>query len=323
MPAKVWAALSRWESLTMKTTSGWLLAMLACAVLSTVCRAEALPDASAARAADDATALIRQLDASEFSERQEASRKLSEAGRTVFPDVEKAAEAGTREVATRAVEILRTHFQGGDEATKQAAKASLERLAASGNSSAAQRAAEALNPQPEQTLPTNLNGLNPAFVPLMQRQAALRLQIGARAAIPLNGGRRTSVRSINGRREIEVQDGDKITKVKDAAGGGLEAEITEKVNGKETTRKIQAKDLDDLKKQDADAAQVYERYAPRPVTPETIKRQIESLDQLLERMKAQVPNNPNVQRSVDSLERTKQQYEQRLKDAEKAAEAKP
>jgi hypothetical protein len=225
-------------------------------------------------------------------------------------------------VATRAVEILRNHFQGGDEATKQAAKASLERLAASGNSSAAQRAAEALNPQPEQTLPANLNGLNPAFVPLIQqRQAALRLQFGARAAIPLNGGRRTSVRSINGRREIEVQDGDKITKVKDAAGGGLEAEITEKVNGKETTRKIQAKDLDDLKKQDADAAQVYERYAPRPVTPESIKRQIESLDQMLERIKAQVPNNPNMQRSVDSLERLKQLQEQQLKDAEKAAEA--
>ncbi len=302
----------------MKTTLRWLLAVVGSMAIATAGHGEALPDggSSAKAAAESAVQLIEQLDAAQFSQRQEASRKLSEAGRAAFPDVEKAAEGGTREVATRAVEILRSHFQGGDDETKQAAKASLERLAKSGNPSAAQRANEALHPQLEPSLPTNINRINPALLPLMQ-QRAIQLQWGA-GQVP-GVVRRTSTRTINGQREIEVQDGDKITKVKDRAGGGIDAETTETVNGKQVTRKVEAKDLNDLKQKDADAAQIYERYSPRPATPETIKRQLDSLDRSLERFKAQLPGNPNMQRSIDSLQRTREQYEQRLKDAEKAA----
>jgi hypothetical protein len=275
-------------------------------------------------AAADIARLVDQLEAPEFSQRQEASRKLTEAGRRAFEEIEKAAQSGTREAAIRAIEILKNHFSGGDEQSREAAKAALERLAKSENAAAAQRANLALNPPAEpQGIP--INAFQPAMLPMMA-PARIQIQMG-------NVGnrvvRRTSVRTINGQREIEHQDGDKITKVKDVPGGGIEAETTEKVNGKDITRKVEAKDLDDLKKKDADAARIYEQYGTRaarpgvanPIlqNPDAIKRQLESIERVLERTKAQVPNNPAAQRSVDSLQRLKDQYEQRLKDAEKQA----
>src|SRR4051794_38082774 len=72
--------------------------------------------------------LIEQLDAPEFGERQEASRRLSEAGKSALPDVEKAVTAPSREVSGRALDILKLHFQRGDADLKQAAKESLSRL---------------------------------------------------------------------------------------------------------------------------------------------------------------------------------------------------
>jgi hypothetical protein len=326
----------------------WLLSIV-CVAAPILQAAETAPEGEFAATPANLSRILEQLDAPGFADRQEASRKLSEAGKAVFPEVEKAAEAGSREVATRAIDILRRHFSGGDLETKEAAKASLERLAKSGNPAAAQRAADALNPQPMPTLPQPaIGGINPALLPLMQ-QRGIQIQLGGIAA-GQNVVRRTSIRTINGLREIEVQNGDKITKVKDVAGGGIEAEVTEKVNGKETTRKIEAKDLDELKKKDADVAQVYETYnrigrgiqigampgapglpgaVPPPVpaarTPETIKRMIESLDQNIERYKAQLPNDPNAQRRIDSLERTKKRYQDMLpkEDAKPAEGAVP
>ena len=302
----------------MKTTRRWLLAVSCTLFLAGASRGDTLPEGASASAAEDAKQLIEQLDAPEFSERQEASRKLGESGRAVFPQIEKAAEAGTREVASRGIEILRSHFQGGDDETKQAAKASLERLAKSGNPAAAQRATEALTP-PQQNagvpIAGNFGVINPAILPLMQQ----RIQLGGIAAPGV--GRRTTMRSVNGKREVEQQEGDKVTKVRDGANGGIEAEITEKVNGKETTRKVEAKDLNDLKQKEPAAAEIYERYANRPTpgTPEALKKQLESLDRSMETYKARLPNDPNVQRSIDSLKRIREQIEQRLKDAEKAA----
>jgi hypothetical protein len=283
---------------------------------------EDLPVAAAGSPTDAGT-LLEQLDAPSFSQRQEASRKLSEAGKAVFPQLEQAAESGSREVAIRAIEILKRHFVGGDDQSKQAAQAALQRLGKSSNPSAAQRATEALNPQPGQGIP--VGAINPAMLPALQ-QAQIQLRLGA--ALPAPGVRRVTIRTINGKREIEQQEGEKITKVKDGAAGGIEAEITEKVNGKETSRKIEAKDLDDLKKKDAGAAQVYERYASRLAAPrvdraDTVKRQIESLDRTLEQLKAQLPNNPTVQRSIDSLERIRKTYADRLQPAEPATPAKP
>jgi hypothetical protein len=132
--------------------------------------------------------------------------------------------------------------------------------------------------------------------------------------------------------------------VKDVAGGGIEASVTDiQPNGKETTRKIEAKDLDDLKKKDADVAQIYETYSragrgipigiaippgglppgalPPGVLPggavpaaqaDALKRTIESIDRSIERYKARLPNDPTAQQRIDSLERTKKRYQDML-----------
>jgi hypothetical protein len=271
--------------------------------------AEALPAADGT----DASRLIEQLDAPGFAERQEASRKLSEAGKAVFPELEKAAESGSREVASRAVEVFKRHFEGGDDETKQAARGALERLAKSGNAPAAQQAISALNPQPLATIPQiNQNRINPALIPLIQ-QRGIQIQVGN---LGPNVVRRTRISNNNGLKEIEIQDGDKVTKIRDVAGG-IEAETTEKVNGKETTRKVEAKNLDELKQKDADAARIYEQYnrratpvpIPADIPAEMRQRQIESIDRSIERAKAQLPDNPAAQRMIDSLERLKQQIQ--------------
>jgi hypothetical protein len=304
-------------------SSWWLLASAWCFVCGTL----ALGDDVTV----DVKRLITQLDAPDFAERQEASRKLSEVGKSVFAELEKSAETGTREVATRAIEILRQHFAGGDDETRQSAKAALERLARSGNASAAQRAASALNPQPSATIAQQaVGGINPAMIPLIQ-QRGIQIQVGG--GLMPNVVQRTSIRNNNGIKEIEVQKGDKLTKVKDVAAGGIQVEIIEKINGQETTRKIDAKDLDDLKKKDADAAQIYERYsgigaraqagavpgtpAAAPVIPpDVLKRQIQSIDKVIERYKAQLPNDPNMQQRIASLERTRERYQAQLPKAE-------
>jgi hypothetical protein len=274
-----------------------------------LCTCQAADSLPVKEGAADVSRLIEQLDAPGFAERQAASRKLSEAGKVVFPDLEKAAESGSREVASRAVEVFRRHFEGGDDETKQAARGALERLAKSGNAPAAQGASDALNPQPLATIPQgNLNRINPVLMPLIQ-QRGIQIQMGRLAP---NVVRRTTIRNNNGQKEIEIQDGDKLTKVRDVAGG-IEAETTEKVNGRETTRKVEAKNLDDLKQKDADAARIYEQYnrraLPAAIPAEMRQRQIESLDRSIERAKAQLPNNPTAQRMIDSLERLKQQIQ--------------
>jgi hypothetical protein len=328
--------LSR-EADAMKRPRLWLL-VIACVAIAQVAQgADPVDGGAPAAGPANLGRLVEQLDAPGFAERQEASRKLSEAGKAVFPEVEKAAETGSREVASRAVEILRRHYSGGDLETKEAAQSALERLVKSGNAAAARQAADALNPQPVAAIPQpNINGINPAILQRMQ-QGGIQIQIGGIAPAQ-NVVRRTSIRTINGQRAIEVQENDKITKIKDGPNGGIEAEITEKINGKETMRKIEAKDLDDLKKKDADAARIYEMYnrvgrgiqigavpggfpgvpaAPAlPVaatrSPETIKRMIESLDQNIERHKAQLPNDPNAQRRIDSLEQMRKRIQEML-----------
>jgi hypothetical protein len=268
---------------------------------------------------------IQQLESAEFSERQEASRKLAEAGRGAFEALESAATEGSREVVSRAIEILRRHHEGGEGATRAAATAALSRLKESGHASAAKQASEALDP-PKEPEGIALNAALPAVRP------AIRLQIGAiqRAGLPAGNLRRTHVKTINGKREIEVQDGDKITNVKELDGDALEAEITEKVNGKETTRKIAAKNLDDLKKQDEAAAKIYEQHARRaagaaragPIPAQLGKQQLEQIDKMIEQMKQQQAGNPALPRLLESLERHREQIKQRI-PAEGQQEAAP
>src|SRR5262245_18150732 len=97
----------------------------------------------------DIAQLVEQLESPAFAERQEATRQLSEAGKAAFAELEKATQAGSREASGRALDVLKGHFQRGDNETKTAAQAALERLAKSCNTALAERAKNVLNPPPQ------------------------------------------------------------------------------------------------------------------------------------------------------------------------------
>src|SRR5687767_14924272 len=76
----------------------------------------------------DVPALIKQLDADDFAARQDASQRLIAAGEAALPAVEKAVQSESREVATRAFDILKTHVDKGSPGLKDASKQALDRI---------------------------------------------------------------------------------------------------------------------------------------------------------------------------------------------------
>ncbi len=91
-------------------------------------------------------ALVRQLDAEEFSARQQASAALTERGQEVLPALIEAARSDSAEISTRAIEILRQHYQGDQAELKTAAATALQKLSA-GEGPAARSASEILKPK--------------------------------------------------------------------------------------------------------------------------------------------------------------------------------
>jgi hypothetical protein len=111
------------------------------------------------------------------------------------------------------------------------------------------------------------------------------------------------------------------------------------------TKKIEAKDLDELKKKDADAARIYEQYnngggiqvggfppgfpgaipagarPPAAMQQEMLKRALDSIDSRIEAYKNRLPNDPNAQRMIDSLERTKERLKETIGGEPKPAPA--
>jgi hypothetical protein len=331
-----------------------ILLWAACVVLAIAALAAAQ---ETARPSDlvEVEALIEQLDRPEFAQRQEASQKLSELGKAAFDHLERAVSESSRETSSRALDVLKGHFERGDNDTKAAARQALERLAQNGNSAIAQRAQLVLNPPPPPTAQD---------VAMIMRQAApvrvanLQIQIGGNA-LPARGRSVTTSRTGNGDVKIQVRENGKTTKIEAAAGGKIQIEITEPQNGKEITRAYEVKDLDELKKKDAEVARLYEQYHrpaqiqvgafgpagaivpggfPGPALPiappvpiaqqqaEIQKRVLESIEAQIQQRKAQLPNNPAAQRTIESLERMKEQIKQRTgevaRPAPPAAEAK-
>jgi hypothetical protein len=286
--------------------------------------------------AADVERLIPQLDDAEFSQRQAASQELMEAGKAVFPQLEKAALEGSREASGRAIDILRTHYTRGDDATKQAAQGALERLAKSGSAGAAQRANEILNPPKVQEDPFG------RFGGPINRLGNIQIQIAAANA----GGRHTFTRrEANGKVEIEATEGAKKTKIVKQPDGSIEMEITETANGKVTTKKYSAKNLDELKMKEPEAAKIYDRYnaggfggniriqgfgqalPPLPNAPGVPnlpagarELRLKSLDRQIEQFKAQAANNPAAQRIVDLLQEQKKELERQVEAEKKPAE---
>ena len=267
---------------------------------------------------EDIQRLVAQLDGAEFAERQRASDQLSQAGAAAFPALEKVAGTGSREVAGRAISILQSHLQGGDDDAQKAARASLERLAKSNISMVASKAAEALNPPKPQPVFANRLGVAPVRI--------ANIQIAARA--PVRNGRRTTVRTVNGERQITVEENGRKIHIQASPGKPIQVEVTETKNGKETTEKIEAKDAAELKTKHAEAHKYYESYAARaPIAvngaaADPRAQMIQSLQTHIDRLKAQ-PAGPTTQRQIDSLEQAKQRLAQTILPGFRVAPAAP
>ena len=202
----------------------------------------------------DLDLLVKQLDSASFGERQTASNKLNEAGIKAFPALEKAAAATeSREVITRAIDILAKGLRSGDEGTRKEAKSALDRLAAGGATSAARRAQEVLK-QAETPAPQAVPGIAPGGI----RIGGGNVQIQVQA---IGGGRRVKIQNVNGVKEIEAEENGQKVKISDDPANGIKMEITETKDGKETVKKIEAKNEDDLKKNHPDAHKIYEKYS--------------------------------------------------------------
>lgn len=196
---------------------------------------------------------IQQLDSDRFADRNEASRRLEEAGRAAFPALAEAALGASREATLRALEILRKHSQEGNEASKKAAWEALERIAASDHA-AARWAKEALTPpKPAERAPP--------LVPIVQgwpiggQQVQVQIQMNAGAG---NQQRRIQIR--NGTKQIEVTENDLKVKIVEEANGGVQLEVTRKKDGRETTEKYSAKSREDLQKDQPEAYKLYDKY---------------------------------------------------------------
>jgi hypothetical protein len=208
--------------------------------------AESEEPAQAAASAERIAELVKQLDADQYSQRQDAQEALIAIGKPAIEAVSQAATAGSLEVTSRSIDILKKLYQSSDEATKTAAEAALQKLADGNHPPSARRAKAVLKPKVEagQGVP----GVGRVIIGNAQFNIA-------------GGNKRVSVKTVNGVKTIEVQEGDKKTKIVSDPQQGIKAEITTKKDGKETTEKIEAKNADELKKKNKEVYDLYQQYA--------------------------------------------------------------
>ncbi|QDU26839.1 hypothetical protein ETAA8_19220 [Anatilimnocola aggregata] len=231
-----------------------------CLTLPTGHAQEAAPPAAdKPAAATDIAELIKQLDAEEFTARQDASQRLAAAGEQAVPALEKATSGESREASMRAFDILKNHFEKGAPAAKDAAKAALERLAKADLGSASRRASEILTP-PQQPATPNAN------VRGFAGPVGLRIAVARAVAVGgAGGGITTSVKIENGVKTTEVKDKDRQVKIVDDPEKGLQLEVTETKDGKSETKKYEAKNAEELKTKQPEAHKIYEQYAQKDV----------------------------------------------------------
>jgi len=229
--------------------------------------------AKAPASADDVRRWAKDLDSDIFVTRQEAGRKLFEAGKEAVAPLAEASSGKSLEVTTAAVDILHRLSQSSDSSTRDAAKAALEGIAKGTNATAADLAKEALAPPANQTPGTNLQPGIRKFGGNIQLGGGIQI-IGPAAGgniqilpggnfQPVPGGAiqvfRIQANANNGTRNIDVDDNGKKVHIHEDQNG-LEVHVTEKVNGQEKTDTFKAKDAAELKQKSPEASKLYEKY---------------------------------------------------------------
>jgi hypothetical protein len=226
----------------------------------------ATPDAKSVdpKAGPTIDKLIEQLDSAKYEERESAGEKLAEKGKEAIPALEKAAGKGDLEVSSRALGILGKSLKSSDDATSKAAEESLQRVAEGDNHSAARKARAILDKKNgvANNAPANPFAPGGIIIPGNGGFGGGRiiinggmLQIGGGAAV-----KSLSVSNNNGVREIKATEGDKNIKIEDDPTNGIKIESTDKINGKEVTKKYSAKNVEDLKKNQPEGYKIFKEY---------------------------------------------------------------
>ena len=84
---------------------------------------------------------------------------------------------------------------------------------------------------------------------------------GGQLNIGGGGAMRTmSVKNVNGVKEITATEDGKTVKIQDDPAQGIKIELTEKQNGKEVTKKYEAKNVEELKKKQPAGYELYKKY---------------------------------------------------------------
>ncbi|HEX3998142.1 MAG TPA: hypothetical protein VHX65_06300 [Pirellulales bacterium] len=239
-----------------------------------------------AASADDAERWAKNLDSDIFVNRQEASRKLFEAGKAAIGPLSDAAAGNSLEATTAAVDILHRLSESADTATRDAAKAALEKLADGPHAAAAGLAKSALAPPPSpnaQPGGPNIGG---------QIRIGGNIQFGGGGNIQilpggniqiLPGGNmqpggaiqvfRIQANAGNGNRTVDVDDNGKKVHIQEDQNG-IEVRVTEKVNGQDKTDTFKAKDAAELKQKSPEAHKLYEKYGQNGVGGLQIQAQV-------------------------------------------------
>jgi hypothetical protein len=218
-------------------------------------------------AAESIAQLIEQLDSAKFKDRQKATEKLAVKGKEAIPALEKAAATGNLEVSSRATTLLGGMLKSTDQATAQAAEKSLQKLAG-GESPSASRKAKSILEEKNGPKQNDQDVFGPGGGIVIPGGVIPGGGFGGR--IIINGGqlnigggpgmRSVSVSNVNGVKEIEVSEDGRKIKIQDDPANGIKIESTEKENGKETTKKYEAKNADDLKKNQPAGYEIYKKY---------------------------------------------------------------
>jgi hypothetical protein len=230
--------------------------------------AEQAPAKEEAAAAGDQPAgpeqiseLIKQLNDDRFAARQDATRKLTQLGKDVVAPLAKAAQGDELEVTTRAFSIFEKLLNGNDAEASTAVRAALKELAESENEVASTRAGKLL--------------AKAADAPKTPRQGIGRgifggpIQLGGNAQIQIQvqaingqGVKKVRIKNVNGAKDITVEEGGKKVQIKETPNAGIKVEVTEKnKDGKEETKKYEAKNAAELKKKHPEAHKLYEKYS--------------------------------------------------------------
>jgi hypothetical protein len=205
--------------------------------------------------------LIEQLDSADYDTRETACKKLAETGKAAVAALQKAAANGNLEVSSRATTVLGNLLKSSDKATEKAANDALEHLA-EGDSPAAARKAKSIL-EKKNGVTNNNSGMNgPGMIfpgngfggQIIINGGQLNIGVGAGG-----GGRTLSVKNTNGVKEITTSEEGKTVKIQDDPAKGIKVELTEKQNGKEVTKKFEAKNVEELKKQPA-GYELYKKY---------------------------------------------------------------